>query len=158
MTILHEDELDNTRLATARRRKKKIPAWANRKRLQSSLSFISTPSMFFSEEQLEVAVINQIYFQKIEPEDIFGSICIDHARELLNAMMMDLWFSMVFYFSIKSEKSLWHGSHVSSDFHSNQSEGLSVMKHVQIVFTMIARERERKRAHERERTGLYRLA
>lgn len=87
MTILHADELDNTRLATARRRKKKIPAWANRKRLQLSLWI---PSMFFSEEQLEVAVINQVYFQKIEPEDIFGSICLDHARDLINAMMMEL--------------------------------------------------------------------
>jgi hypothetical protein len=31
MTILHDDELDNTRLATLRRRKKKIPSWANSK-------------------------------------------------------------------------------------------------------------------------------
>jgi hypothetical protein len=31
MTILHDDELNNTRLATIRRRKKKIPSWANGK-------------------------------------------------------------------------------------------------------------------------------
>lgn len=31
MTILHDDELENTQLATVRRRKKKIPSWANRK-------------------------------------------------------------------------------------------------------------------------------
>lgn len=30
MTILHEDELQNNNLAVIRRRKKKIPAWANR--------------------------------------------------------------------------------------------------------------------------------
>ncbi len=31
MTILHDDELDNTQLARLRRRKKKIPSWANSK-------------------------------------------------------------------------------------------------------------------------------
>ncbi len=31
MTILHDNELENTRLATVRRRKKKIPSWANSK-------------------------------------------------------------------------------------------------------------------------------
>ena len=30
MTILHEDELNNTQLATIRRRKKTIPNWAKR--------------------------------------------------------------------------------------------------------------------------------
>ncbi len=31
MTILHDNELENTHLATVRRRKKKIPSWANSK-------------------------------------------------------------------------------------------------------------------------------
>lgn len=29
MTILHDDELNNTQLAKVRRRKKNIPSWAN---------------------------------------------------------------------------------------------------------------------------------
>jgi hypothetical protein len=31
MTILHDDELENTQLAKLRRRKKRIPSWANSK-------------------------------------------------------------------------------------------------------------------------------
>ncbi|CAF3923815.1 unnamed protein product [Adineta steineri] len=55
MTILHDDELNNTQLVTLRRRKKKIPYWATK-------------------DQLQLAVINQTYFQDQNPEDIFGRI------------------------------------------------------------------------------------
>ncbi|CAF2079390.1 unnamed protein product [Rotaria magnacalcarata] len=57
MTILHDDELNNTELAMIHRRKKKIPSWAQK-------------------DQLQLAIINQVYFQDKNPDDIFGSILI----------------------------------------------------------------------------------
>lgn len=84
MTILHDDELENTHLATIRRRKKKIPSWANSK--WSLFSFIITLSCFFVEEQLQLAIINQVYFHEQTPEDIFGSICIEHVFDMINSI------------------------------------------------------------------------
>ncbi|UJR34092.1 hypothetical protein I4U23_021502 [Adineta vaga] len=67
MTILHEDELNSTQLATIRRRKKKIPHWAKK-------------------DQLQLAIINQIYFQDQNPEDIFGDFCIDQALTMIHSI------------------------------------------------------------------------
>ncbi|CAF1458829.1 unnamed protein product [Rotaria sordida] len=67
MTIFHDDELNNTRLAMIRRRKKKIPTWAEK-------------------DQLQLAIINQVYFHDKNPDDIFGNVCIDHVFEMINSM------------------------------------------------------------------------
>ena len=40
--------------------------------------------MIFIEEQLQLAIINQVYFQDQNPEDIFGSVCDEHILDLIN--------------------------------------------------------------------------
>ncbi|CAF2331167.1 unnamed protein product [Rotaria sp. Silwood2] len=67
MTIFHDDELDDTYAAISRRRSKKIPRWARK-------------------SQLQLAFINQIYFNDKNPEDIFGSIQIDAAHEMVRSI------------------------------------------------------------------------
>ncbi|CAF2542272.1 unnamed protein product [Rotaria sp. Silwood2] len=67
MTIFHDDELNNTGLAMIRRRKKKIPSWAQK-------------------DQLQLAIINQVYFHEKNPDDIFGNVCMDHVFEMINSM------------------------------------------------------------------------
>ncbi|CAF3545623.1 unnamed protein product [Rotaria sp. Silwood1] len=57
MTIFHDDELNNTGLTMIRRRKKKIPSWAQK-------------------DQLQLAIINQVYFHDKNPDDIFGNVLI----------------------------------------------------------------------------------
>ncbi|CAF1275509.1 unnamed protein product [Adineta ricciae] len=69
MTILHEDELNNTQLATNRRRKKIIPNWAK-------------------QDQLQLAIINQVYFQDRNPEEIFGSFRLDEAFDMINSLVV----------------------------------------------------------------------
>ncbi|CAF1222843.1 unnamed protein product [Adineta ricciae] len=69
MTILHEDELNNTQLATIRRRKKTIPNWAK-------------------QDQLQLAIINQVYFQEQNPEEIFGSFRLDEAFDMINSLLV----------------------------------------------------------------------
>ncbi|CAF0724794.1 unnamed protein product [Rotaria sordida] len=67
MTIFHDDVLDDTHVAISRRRSKKIPRWARK-------------------SQLQLAFINQIYFNDKNPEDIFGSIQIDVAHEMVQSI------------------------------------------------------------------------
>jgi hypothetical protein len=40
----------------------------------------------YIEDQLQLAIINQVYFQDKNPEDIFGSICIEHAFDVINSI------------------------------------------------------------------------
>ncbi|CAF1294130.1 unnamed protein product [Rotaria sordida] len=70
MTIFHDDELDDTQIALSHRQSKKIPRWARK-------------------SQIELAIINQIYYNDKKPEDIFGSIHLDRAHEMINSI--DLW-------------------------------------------------------------------
>jgi hypothetical protein len=86
MTILHDDELDNTQLATLRRRKKKIPSWANSKYFVLLFFFQIRVLFIYIEEQLQLAIINQVYFQDKNPEEIFGSICIEQAFDMINSI------------------------------------------------------------------------
>lgn len=41
---------------------------------------------FFVEEQLQLAIINQVYFHEKTPEEIFGSICIEHVFDMINSI------------------------------------------------------------------------
>jgi hypothetical protein len=86
MTILHDDELENTQLARLRRRKKKIPAWANSKFLVLLFILNNIYLFLYVEDQLQLAIINQVYFQDQNPEDIFGSICIEHVFDLIKSI------------------------------------------------------------------------
>lgn len=86
MTILHDDELDNTQLAILRRRKKKIPSWANSKYFVLLFFFQIRVLFIYIEEQLQLAIINQVYFQDKNPEEIFGSICIEQAFDMINSI------------------------------------------------------------------------
>jgi hypothetical protein len=38
------------------------------------------------EEQLQLAVINQFYFQNQNPEDIFGTVCMNDAFDMINSL------------------------------------------------------------------------
>ncbi|CAF4717847.1 unnamed protein product, partial [Rotaria magnacalcarata] len=58
MTIFHEEQLEDTYAVLSRRRLKKVPSWARK-------------------SELQVAFINQIYFNDKNPEDIFGTVEID---------------------------------------------------------------------------------
>jgi len=86
MTILHDDELENTQSATLRRRKKKIPAWANSKFLVLLFILNNIYLFLYVEDQLQLSIINQVYFQDQNPEDIFGSICIEHVFDLIKSI------------------------------------------------------------------------
>ncbi|CAF1257607.1 unnamed protein product [Rotaria sp. Silwood1] len=70
MTVNHDDELDDTQIALSHRQSKKIPRWARK-------------------SQLQLAIINQIYYNDKNPEDIFGSIHLDFAHEIINSI--ELW-------------------------------------------------------------------
>jgi len=85
MTILHEDELENPHLATVRRRKKTIPSWANSNYLLFLLLFVNI-CLIFTEDQLQLAIINQVYFQNQNPEEIFGTICIEQVHEIIHSI------------------------------------------------------------------------
>ncbi|CAF0734085.1 unnamed protein product [Rotaria sp. Silwood1] len=83
MTILHDDQLDDTTYsAVSRRRSKKIPRWARK-------------------SQLQLAFINQIYFNNKNPEDIFGSIQINAAHEMVQSIeIYNTEFSLNYSFSM----------------------------------------------------------
>lgn len=38
------------------------------------------------EDQLQLAIINQVYFQDKNPEDIFGNIRVDHVQDIVNSI------------------------------------------------------------------------
>ncbi len=43
----------------------------------------------YLESQLQLAIINQIYYNDKKPEDIFGSIQLDLAHEMIDSI--ELW-------------------------------------------------------------------
>ncbi|CAF2021352.1 unnamed protein product [Rotaria magnacalcarata] len=67
MTIFHEEQLEDTYAVLSRRRLKKVPSWARK-------------------SELQVAFINQIYFNDKNPEDIFGTVEIDAAHEMVKSL------------------------------------------------------------------------
>ena len=46
-------------------------------------------SLSFLESQLQMAIINQMYYNDKNPEEIFGTVRLDLAREMVDSM--DLW-------------------------------------------------------------------
>jgi len=69
MTVLHEEELDESQVCLQKRTTKKIPHWAQK-------------------NQLQIAIINQVYLNK-NPSQIFGKIQLDNVREMINGI--ELW-------------------------------------------------------------------
>ncbi|CAF3435030.1 unnamed protein product [Rotaria sp. Silwood2] len=69
MSVFHDDELDDTEIALFNRQSKKIPCWARK-------------------SQLELAIINQIYYNDKNPDDIFGSIHLDIAHKMINSIQL----------------------------------------------------------------------
>ncbi|CAF0759180.1 unnamed protein product [Adineta ricciae] len=70
MTVFHDDELDDTEVALSHRESKKVPCWARK-------------------SQLQLAIINQIYYNDKNPEDIFGAVHLDRVREMVDSI--ELW-------------------------------------------------------------------
>ncbi|CAF1068589.1 unnamed protein product [Adineta steineri] len=70
MTVFHDDELDDTQVALSHRQSKKIPRWARK-------------------SQLQLAIVNQIYYNDKNPEEIFGSIQLEHAHQMVDSI--ELW-------------------------------------------------------------------
>lgn len=87
MTVFHDDELDDTQVALSNRESKKIPRWARSKFLMSVLIFWFL--FFILESQLELAIINQMYFNDKNPDEIFGSVRLDLAHEMVDSI--ELW-------------------------------------------------------------------
>jgi hypothetical protein len=87
MTILHDDQLDNTDMTQSHRQLKKIPHWA-RSKFTSSFCPVWIIVHLFIDSQLQLAYINQIYFQERNPEDIFGPVHLDRAREMLESIAL----------------------------------------------------------------------
>ncbi|CAF1322688.1 unnamed protein product [Adineta ricciae] len=78
MTIFHNDQMNETDISISHRRKKNIPRWARK-------------------SQIQLAFINQIYFNDKNPEEIFGSIQLDLAREMMQSIdTTDLYSSTLF--------------------------------------------------------------
>ncbi len=67
MTIFHDD----LEIVLSRRQLKKMPSWTRSKFF--IFFFIRHFILLVLESQFELAIINQIYFNK-NPEDIFGSV------------------------------------------------------------------------------------
>ncbi|CAF0804003.1 unnamed protein product [Adineta steineri] len=67
MTVYHDEQLDDTQNISSYRRTKKIPRWARK-------------------SQLQLAFINQIYFNDKNPDDIFGCIHMDLAHEMVQSI------------------------------------------------------------------------
>jgi hypothetical protein len=42
--------------------------------------------LFHVEDQLELAIINQVYFQETNPDDIFGSVCIKDVFDMIDSI------------------------------------------------------------------------
>ncbi|CAF3493267.1 unnamed protein product [Rotaria socialis] len=84
MTIFHEEQLDDTYAVLSRRRSKRVPSWARK-------------------SELQLAFINQIYFNDKNPEDIFGTVEIDAAHEMVKSLeFYDSELSSNFSFSMFS--------------------------------------------------------
>lgn len=86
MTVLHDDELDDTALALHHRRSKRIPRWAQSKSNPSSSSPSSSPLLLRLETQLQLAIVNQLYYNDQHPEQIFGLVRLDSAVQMVNAI------------------------------------------------------------------------
>jgi hypothetical protein len=86
MTIYYYDQLDDTQITLSRRESKKIPHWARSKVLNFfNFKFFF---LFLLESQLQLALINQIYFNDKNPEDIFGSVHMDLAHEMIQSIKL----------------------------------------------------------------------
>ncbi|UJR13468.1 hypothetical protein I4U23_000482 [Adineta vaga] len=70
MTVFHDDELDDTQVALSHRESKKVPRWARK-------------------SQLQLAIINQIYYNDKNPEEIFGTVHLDRVNEMVASI--ELW-------------------------------------------------------------------
>ncbi len=101
MTILHmniDDEIDDNSIfatKTSTHQKKAIPQWARSKfnMITSMIKFVKNNTrknfFFFLENELQIAICNQIYFHR-NPSEIFGNT-IDcspaHLRTILHSML-----------------------------------------------------------------------
>jgi hypothetical protein len=97
MTVFHDDELDDTQIALSHRRSKKIPRWARSKLSSKNFQF---NVWLYLESQLQLAIVNQIYYNDKNPEDIFGSIHLDHARQMVDSI--ELWNTELPFFHSSS--------------------------------------------------------
>lgn len=53
--------------------------------------------VFILESQLQLAIINQIYFNDKSPEDIFGSVHIELAQEMVQSIEFhDVQYSSIY--------------------------------------------------------------
>ncbi len=100
MTILHtniDDEIDDNSIfaiKTSTHQKKTIPQWA-RSKFRSKIKFVKNNTsnlfffIFFLENELQIALCNQLYFHR-NPSEIFGNT-IDcspaHLRTILHSML-----------------------------------------------------------------------
>jgi hypothetical protein len=100
MTILHMniDDIDNDvddddssifATKTSTNQKKQIPEWARSKFKLFNLSTSNNLFHLFSENELQIAICNQLYFHR-NPSEIFGNT-IDcspaHLRTILHSML-----------------------------------------------------------------------
>ena len=88
MTVFHDDLLDDTEVAMSRRRTKKIPRWAQSKQIESIVR-VQQLVLSLLESQLQLAFINQIYFHGHDAEQIFGSVRLDLAEEMVQSIEID---------------------------------------------------------------------
>jgi hypothetical protein len=59
---------------------------------------ITDPSPI-SEDQLQLAIVNQVYFQENNPEEIFGRVRVDLASELINSIVIESRDAIPVHFS-----------------------------------------------------------
>ncbi len=94
MTMFHDDEIDDTQVELYRRQSKTIPRWSRSKFFHL---LISNFFILHLESQLQLAVINQIYFNDKNPEDIFGCVHMDLAHETVQSIeLRQLELSLVY--------------------------------------------------------------
>lgn len=77
--------MNETNMSVSHRRKKEIPRWA-RSKIGGKGWVEGKESLFHLESQIQLAFINQIYFNDKNPEEIFGSIQLDLAREMVQSI------------------------------------------------------------------------
>lgn len=85
MTIFHDNQLEDTQMASFHRQSKSIPRWA-RSKFQSFERFPHSLLRLVLESQLQLAFINQVYFNEKSPEDIFGPIHIDLVHQIVQSI------------------------------------------------------------------------
>jgi hypothetical protein len=83
MTEYYYDQVNDTQIDLFPQHSQEIPNWARSKFfILLILNFI----LFFLESQLQLAYINQAYFNDKNPEDIFGSVQINLAYEIVQSL------------------------------------------------------------------------